>query len=409
MPPHVLFLTYHLPLEGEPGAFRPWMEARLLAEVGLRVTVVTSGVQYMTGRDIRGGRGWCVEEEREGIRILRVWAPADYRRSIFRRILNYGGFTFLAGLAALVRVGPADRLFVGTDPIVLMPAAYLLSLVKRAKLVLDERDLYPETALALGVIKEGLITRTAFWLQQFFRRRALGILTATPGIARRLIGYGHDPDKVRLLYNGDVYLREAEEVKPPLDLRQASGRRFLAGYVGGLGRANDVATLLRAAVHLRDLEDVGVIVVGAGDRREALEKYAVENGLTNVFFHGPFPRREARSLISQLDVCVQPLLGDDHFNDTLTSKTFDYLGLGKPMLFCGRGDTAEVLAASGGGVSLPSGDAAGLAALIRELKDDPARLAEMGRRGREWFETEVGPEKGRLIMRRVMGLDRGTG
>jgi hypothetical protein len=54
--PHVLFLTFHLPLGHEPGAFRPGMEARLLAQAGFRVTVITSGVHYMTGEDIRPRR-----------------------------------------------------------------------------------------------------------------------------------------------------------------------------------------------------------------------------------------------------------------------------------------------------------------------------------------------------------------
>ncbi len=78
--PHILYLTYHLPMEEEPGAFRPWVEARLLRESGFRVTVITSTVQYMTGKVIGSGTGWCREEMRDDIRILRVWAIMDHRR-----------------------------------------------------------------------------------------------------------------------------------------------------------------------------------------------------------------------------------------------------------------------------------------------------------------------------------------
>lgn len=123
---HVLFLSYHLPLPSEPGAFRPWMEARLLAGAGYRITVITSGVQYMTGKDIRPGRGWCTEETVESIRILRAWAPANHRGSVFRRTLNYLCYSMLAGLAAILKVGKLDRVLAGTDPIFMMPTIYLV-------------------------------------------------------------------------------------------------------------------------------------------------------------------------------------------------------------------------------------------------------------------------------------------
>ncbi|HDD35645.1 MAG TPA: hypothetical protein ENF30_02465, partial [Candidatus Desulfofervidus auxilii] len=200
-PKHVLFLTYHLPLENEPGAFRPWMEARLLKRAGYKVTVITCGVQYMTGEDIRPYKAWCTEEIVEGIRILRTWAPKHHRQSLFRRIFNYTSYAILAGLASILKVRKVDRVFAGTDPIFMMPIVYLISLIKRAPMVLDERDLYPETAIALGIMKPGIFSKFLFKLQQFFRKQAVGILTATPGIKRRLIDYGVSPQKIFLLYN----------------------------------------------------------------------------------------------------------------------------------------------------------------------------------------------------------------
>ena len=185
--PHVLFLSYHLPLENEPGAFRPWMEARLLKRAGFEVTVVTSGVHYMTGKDTRKERGWCTEEFEENIRIFKTWAPTGFRRSTLRRILNYVSFSCLAGLVSLIKVGNVDRILTGTDPIFLMPVAFLASRLKGAGLVLDERDLYPETAIVLGVIREGRLSQCVSRMQQFFRKKALHILAASPGIREKLL------------------------------------------------------------------------------------------------------------------------------------------------------------------------------------------------------------------------------
>lgn len=403
--PRVLFLSYHLPMGDEPGAFRPWTEARLLKKAGFDVTVITSGVQYMTGKDIRKSKGWCVEEACEGIRILRAWAPAGYRRSISRRIFNYLSYALLSAFASILKAGRAERIFVGTDPIFIMPVAYVVSLIKRAPLVLDERDLFPETAVALGVIKEGFVSGLLFRMQQFLRRRAVGILAATPGIRGRLISYGCPQSKVHLLYNADAFLDEDFSQEGFLrELKDELKKDFLVGYSGGLGRANDVGTVLRAALHLKRLDALAFIVIGEGEMRKTYEDFCRQKGISNVYFMGALPRRTTRKLMKQMDVCVQPLHKHAHFAHTLTSKTFDYHGLGRPMVFAGSGDTARLLEASGGGLSVAAQDDAGLARAIRKLYGDTALRQKMGESARLWFERNIDAEASCAILRRAMGF-----
>ena len=180
--------------------------------------------------------------------------------------------------------------------------------LKRAKMVLDERDLFPETAVALGVIREGVLSRMFFRLQQGLRRRACSVIAATPGIRKRLIGYGFPEEKVRLLYNADAFLHEDESQHAGGDsLRDETGKTFLVGYTGGLGKANDIPTLLRAAQRLQDVEALAIVIIGSGERRREYEEHCKQQGLGNVFFRDAVPRRQARQLIGQMDVCVQPL------------------------------------------------------------------------------------------------------
>lgn len=401
--PRVLFLSYHLPLGHEPGAFRPWMEARLLAQAGFRVTVVTSGVQYMTGRDIRPYRAWCTEEWKDGVRILRTWGPQDYRTSRWKRLSHYVSFATLAGLAALLKVGKVDRVFAGTDPLIMMPVVWLAAVVKKAPLIRDERDLYPETAIALGVIREGAFSRFWFNLQQFFRRQALNILAATPGIRDEIIAYGVPEAKVHLLYNADVFLDRDFCPNRFNTLREEMDRKFLAGYAGGLGSANDVFTLVRAAKFLIKNEEVGIVIAGEGENRAAYMEYCRLHRLDNVFFLGALARGEARNFLREMDVCIQPLHPQRHFSHTLTSKTFDYHGLGKPMVFCGQGDTVQLLAESGGGIAVPSGDAAALAQAIERLWQDEPLRKTIGKSARAWFETHISADRACSLMKRIMG------
>jgi len=403
-PKHVLFLTYHLPLENEPGAFRPWMEARLLKSSGHDVTVITSGVQYMTGEDIRPYKAWCTEEIIEGIRILRTWAPKYHRRSLFRRISNYFSYAILGGLAAILKVPKVDRIFAGTDPIFIMPIVYLISLIKHAPMVLDERDLYPETAIALGVMKPGIFAKFFFKLQQFFRKQAIAILAATPGIRKQLIDYGISPQKIFLLYNADAFLNNSlpSSGDSSLSLHKLINKKILVGYVGGLGKANDVLTLLKAAMRLKNFKQIGFIIVGSGEKREEYINFCKENNLDNVLFLSAVSRKEARNLIRQLDICIQPLPNNEHFFSTLTSKTFDYLALGKPMIFCGSGDTAELLQKSGGGVVVPPEDDKALAETIRMLAENDNLREKMGKSARQWYKKNINFETTFNIMKKVI-------
>ncbi|MGV1098828.1 glycosyltransferase family 4 protein [Thiovibrio sp. JS02] len=401
----VLFLSYHLPMAGEPGAFRPWMEARLLRLAGLDVTVVTSGVQYMTGKDIRPSRGWCTEEYIDGVRILRTWAPSDHRSSYVRRLFNYATYTVLAGVVSVFRVGRVFSVFAGTDPIVMMPMVYLVAKLKKARLVLDERDLFPETAVALGALREGILTRLLFSLQQYFRRRAIRLVAATPGISDRLIAYGHPEEKIRLVYNADAFLDHDMAENGDIgvvDLRSMTGKAFLVGYAGGLGLANDLQTLMNAVPLLRDIDDFGVVILGEGEKRPQYEEFCRENNLSCVHFLGAVPRQRARLLVRQFDVCVQPLPPDKHFSHTLTSKTFDYHGLGRAMIFCGQGDTVKLLQESGGGMVVGSRDDEALAEAIRSLYHDVEKRKKMGESARHWFIANVSVDRASAILREVI-------
>lgn len=404
-PMRVLFLTFHLPLPEEPGAFRPWMEAQLMRDLGCEVTVVTSAIQYMTGVDLRVDRsGWWTEEHRDGIRILRVLGLHNYRASIWRRLLHYVIYAWLAGMVSLLRVGKADRVFVGTDPIFVTPIARIVARLKGARLVLDERDLYPETALALGVLKPGFLSRSISAWQRSMRRRARCILAATPGIRIRLLELEVPAERVRILYNADAYL-EAESAGDDVEMSgrhllehyAPKGAKFIVVYAGGLGRANDVDTLLDAAQMLHDERDIGFVLAGDGERRTCYEQRIRTAGL-NAVMAGPLPRNTARQLIRGADTCAHMYPNEPLFTGALASKVLDYMALGKPVVFCGEGDTVEVITVAGSGICCPSGDAKGLAEALRWLRDHPEQCKRMGQVARQWFEGHVGMRVASAVM-----------
>jgi colanic acid biosynthesis glycosyl transferase WcaI len=218
-----------------------------------------------------------------------------------------------------------------------------------------------------------------------------------------LLTYGHPEEKVDLLYNADVFLNFGPSKGNIIGLlRLKTRKKFLAGYAGGLGKANDILTLLRAAMSLVELKDLGFVIIGDGENLSVYEKYCQKNCLENIYFLGPKPREVALELLKETDICIQPLPHHQHFSHTLTSKTFDYHGLGKPMVFSGQGDTVNLLAESGGGLAVPPEDDKALAAAIRELLQDEKLRIRMGTAARKWFEEHISFDHARAIIKRAM-------
>lgn len=287
----------------------------------------------------------------------------------------------------------------------MIPTPTLVSAIRRIPFVLDERDLFPETAIAVGVVKESWITRLIFSMQQFLRRRAVSLLAATPGIKRRLVSYGHDPSRIHVLFNADPYLDNQGAAAVPEPVQQHRSRfRRVACYAGGFGHVNDVETIIRAAAELKDRDDLGFLIVGGGERSAEYRSLARELGVCNLIFLDAQPRVTARAILAMCDIGMQALPRDPFFGGTLTSKTFDYFGAGLPLVFAGQGDTTDLLAKSGAGISVPAAGAREMAAAVALLAGDDQLRNRMSQAARRWYGDHITRESCLGIMRAAMPM-----
>ncbi len=401
-------MSFHLPLDGEAGPSRPLTEARLLARLG-PTAVVTSGIHHQTEEDLRGEQRWCSSESRDGFTIHRVWGLRDHRRSLWRRSAHYIAVSVLSFWAALTRAGPVDVVICGSHPTTLLPLAWLAARLKGARFVIDERDLYPETAIALGVMKDGPLARSIAAAVRWLRGQADAVLAATPGIARRIVADGVAGERVKLLLNGDAFLAmDAAQLETGRRWMRAQRRRLdadcVAIYAGGLGRANDVDTLISAMALLRD-ERIALIVAGSGERLDAYRARCRELGLKRVMFAGAVPRSEARAWIAAADLGVHVYPDHPLFEMALPSKVFDYMALGTAIVFAGVGDTAALIDEAGAGRHVAPGDAAGLAAAIAALARDEEARRRLGRDGADWFARHIDADSAARTVAAACGID----
>jgi glycosyltransferase involved in cell wall biosynthesis len=361
---------------------------RHLAAQGHDVFVATGMPNYPTGKvfpDYKGQR--FMRERIDGVTVLRT-ASYTVPRNVSKpaQLLSYASF-LPAVLHSGWRAGDIDVVFVTSPPIFPALPAILLAKLRRAKLVVDLRDLWPDEVLAVGAAREGSPSIRLLRLIERWVYREADIVTCTTEAFLDTVAERGVNDKGRLLPNGaDVELFRPLPRENEIAAEYPFGERFVVMYSGLLGIKHGLETLIDAAAILRDRTDIVFFIRGEGPRREALLQHAEQLGLDNVLFGGERQIEDLPYLLARADVCVTNLLPDPYFDKIISVKVFEYLACGKPVVGALGGEGARVLERSGGGITVDPAEAAAMADAILELYDSPERRAALGEAGRRHVE-----------------------
>lgn len=378
----VLYVSQYFVSADQPGGVRHWQHTRALARAGHEVTVVTSYVQHKERTVPERYRGRRIVREREdGLDVWRTYSTPGYGRDLRSRIASYctfAGWSAVAGARA-----PRPDVVVASSPsLPSAAAAAALARARGARFLLEVRDLWPESAVAMGLIGDPRAIAAARRLEAYCYRRADRIVALTEGIRDGLLDHGVPPGKVVLITNG-VDLEVANGVHPVA--APVPEGAFVAMYVGAHGTYSSLETVLDAAASLRDAPAVRLVLVGNGDRKPALVEAARRRGLDNVAFVDPVPKREVPSWLARADACMLPYQDNPLFAGALPNKAFDYLGAARPIVAAApAGELTRMVQLAGCGVAVPPEDGAALAGALRDLAADPAGARRMGESGRRY-------------------------
>jgi glycosyltransferase involved in cell wall biosynthesis len=380
---HILFLTDNFPPETNAPASRTFEHARRWVAAGHRVTVVTGAPNFPSGRIHAGYRNalWS-RESMDGIEVVRVWTYITANEGFLKRTLDYVSFMVAAILASPFL--PRADVIVGTSPQFFTPcAALVVSWLRRRPFVFELRDLWPDSIVAVGAMRETAAIRALRRLEYFLYRRAARIVSVTQSFKRVLAGNGIPADKIAVVSNG-VDLEAYQPGSRPVELAQRLGvdGKFVAAYVGTVGMAHGIGTLLDAARALRHRADIAFVVVGTGAQQAELAATARSEGLSSVIFVGAVSKAEVRDYWRLCDAAVVLLRDTPLFRHVIPSKMFEAMGMERAIILGVKGESEEILLASGAGVTIPPEDAAALAAAVARLADDRPGCAALGKKGR---------------------------
>jgi glycosyltransferase involved in cell wall biosynthesis len=382
----VVFLTQYFPPEVGAAQNRLSSLAQYLRQAGHSVTVLTALPNYPGGEIFKGYQGNLIIEERiEGIKVIRTWIYASKKKDFLHRLVNYSSFALSSLLFGIWKAGRPDVVVVESPPLFLGISGFVISLLKRARLVLNISDLWPASAVALGMVQNKVLLALSERLEQFLYRMADLITGQTQGIVERI--RSRCPGRaVDLIPNGadvSVLLLDVDKRRHSKEGFGLDGR-FVVGYAGLFGLANGLEVIIQAAQILSGYGDVLFALFGDGPRKEELVRLASHVRLSNVRFYPTLPRFRMPEVLASFDVALVPLKRRELFKGALPSKMFEAMAAAIPLVLAIEGE-AQVLVEQGqAGICVEPENPQAIADAVLKLYHDPSYRKSLGENGRRY-------------------------
>lgn len=357
-----------------------------LKQQGDEIFVVAGRRGYMDRKDLgaqAGGRGLLVVEEIDGIRVIRPVSGEPATKARTARLLGFLLFP-LTSFLGLVKCPKPDVVFGSSPPLFAMLSAWIWSRLTGTVFVLEVRDLWPESAVALGAVQNRFLIWLSARMESFLYQRADGIVTLTAGIAdeiRSRVGtrksilvsrYAIDPEQSTL----DAAGRD--------DVRRDLGWHgdCVAIYAGNLGYANGLDMVLEAAASLKDQHGIRFVLIGDGANRSRLERRARDLGITRIDFMPPVSKATVTRYLAAADIGLATLMDHRLFDAAIPTKLIDYMAAGLPVVAPRLREIGEIVSSAQCGLLYRADSPSSLADAIAKLADARDTRRSMGAAGR---------------------------
>lgn len=368
--------------------------ARYWVRVGHEVSILTGFPNHPTGvvpPEWRPRlRRVTYRETVDGVNVYRTWLWPLPNRKAHERMRNYASFCISAGLRGLALAKP--EVIIGSSPQLLVAlSAWWLAFVKQVPFIFEVRDLWPESLVAVGAgAKDSLLHETLAKIAGFLYERADKIAVVTPAFKDYLIEHWRVPaEKIAIVENGvetDLFTPASKAAIQQVRAELGLESKFLISYIGTMGNAHGLGTLLDAASILqKQRPEVQFLLIGEGAEKERFKSSARAQGLTNVHFLDQQPRERIPAFISASDACLVLLKKTDIFKTVIPTKMLEFMACERPLIVGVDGQAREIVDAAQAGISIEPENAQALAGAINQLIANLNESEMMGKKGREYI------------------------
>jgi glycosyltransferase involved in cell wall biosynthesis len=374
-PVRVGILTQYYPPELGAAPGRLSELATRLVELGHETIVLTALPNYPQGRIYPGYRGLFIREQQRGVAVLRTWIWPTKSVALIPRTACYLSFVASSLVFGALRLPRLDVLITESPPLPLGLSGFLLSRLKRARLIFNVSDLWPQTAIAVGALQDGRLAELAYRLEAFCYHRASAVSCQSREIEEsinerfprvRTIPFANGTDTERFT----PAQRSESFWQGP-----AGDGRPVAVYAGLHGVCQGLEQVIEAAEKLQD-DQVRLVLVGDGPEKEALIASSRRRRLRNVTFLEPQPKEAMPALLASADIAVVAL--KTRLPGAVPSKLYEAMASGLPVVLVAEGEPADIVRSTGAGIAVSPGDVDGLADALRQLARSDDERARFG-------------------------------
>jgi len=364
------------------------------SQAGHQVSVLTGFPNHPTGivpDDWRPRLRRLVYNEKVGqVDVFRTWLWPLPNRKAHERMGNYASFCLSAALRGLTL--PRPDVVVGSSPQLLVAlAAWWIAFIRQLPFVFEVRDLWPESLAAVGVGGEdSLLHHTLAAIAKFLYKRADRIVVVTPAFKDHLVQRWRVPsEKIVIVENGvetDMFSPSSPDVRVALRRELGADSKFIVCYIGTMGMAHGLETLLDSATTLQEQQpDVLFVLIGEGSEKGRIQSLARSQGLNNVRILDQQPREKIPAFISASDACLVLLRKTDIFKTVIPTKMLEFMSCARPVILGVEGQARAIIEGANAGIAIEPENNGALVEAIHSLKANPEKAWDFGQKGREYI------------------------
>lgn len=386
---HILFITPYYPPEKGAAAVCVSETATQLVLRGYQVTVLTTVPNYPTGIVPPEYRGRAIQHEvLNGVHVVRVWSYTCPNKGFLQRILAHLSFAGLAPLLGGKAVGHPDIIIAQSPPLFDAIAVRMLAWRKRCPFIFMVSDLWPESAVHLGALRNRLLIWLSERLEWSTYQRASLVWVVTEGLRNTLLRRGLSAERIFLLTNSVDTSKFRPLPKAQARAELGWDDRYTILYAGNHGLIYALNAVLDAAEQLRDYTDMHFVFVGNGVKKAELIVQAKTHDLKNVTFLDAMPHDRMPLLVAGADVCLIPLRNLPLAEKALPVKMFEIMACARPFILGAEGESRQIAEQEAGATKyVEPENAAALVSAILYLREHPDEAELLGQRGRAFVEA----------------------
>ncbi len=375
----VIYFHQHFSTRSGQAGTRSYEFAKQLVAAGDNVDMVC-GRNRKSNFDFEAkGRRQIVDIEGISVHVINV--PYAPQMGFVRRVLAFFSYALRATIEGL-RCDQPDLVFATSTPITVAIPGLIVSLLKRRPLVFEVRDIWPESAVATGVLKSRILIGAAEIFERLIYRRSHKIIAISERMKNRMVRNSKiDPAKVDVVHMGaDLGLFGAGSQESDFRQRYDLAGKFLAVFPGAHGVANGLDILVEASLLLPD--DIRIIMIGEGSQKPRLVEKAKKLGAEKIMFFDPLPKTRLATLMSTMDCGLMILQPLEIFETGAPNKFFDYAASGLPIIINFASEAADLVSQYQAGVFVNPSTPENIASALTTLRDNPEQRREMAANSR---------------------------